>query len=314
MMTVSDFSKELIKMKSAVIFCHARPDGDTLSCAFALYYAFLKLGKQVKIACSTKVSAANVKMIPFLPETEVDLGCDAFISVDTPTVEQLGSLGYVFQKHKNTFAIDHHISNTRYAKYNYVKNLPSCTLVIFEILKQIGVDIDKRIANFLLTGVITDTNNFSLAGITPDVFKATYELTELGADFSEVFQKAICNLTKNQAMLFGHVLSKVKYYHDDRLAIMTISKKDLDEFSVDEDLTVGLVDYLSKISSVEVGVSILESKANFYRISFRSRKVNVSDIASVFGGGGHKNASGAAISGYYEDIIDKLVFTVGNYL
>lgn len=313
-MTVSDFSKELINVKSAVIFCHTRPDGDTLSCAFALYYAFKKLGKQVRIACGTKVPESNLCLLPFLPDETADLSVDAFISVDTPTSEQLGSLCNVFTRHKKTFCIDHHLSNDRYAKFNLVENLPSCTLVIYEVIKALNVEVDKQIANYLLTGIITDTNNFSVVGLDASVFQRVSEFIELGADFSEVFEKAVCNLTKNKVAVFGKALSKIKYYHDDKLAVMTVTKKDLDEFSANEDVTVGLVDYLTKIVSVDVGVCILEAKNNFFRISFRSNKVNVSEIASVFGGGGHKNASGAALHGYYEDVVDKIVFTVGNYL
>lgn len=313
-MTVSDFSKQLTNLKSAVIFCHARPDGDTLSCAFALYYVLKKLGKKVDVACSGEVSSVHDNWIPFKPLDKIECKYDGYISVDAPTAESLGEFSRLFLKQNNTFCIDHHVSNTRYAKYSLIGNKPSCTMVILEIFKQIGVEMDTIIAGYLLTGIMTDTNNFSVAGLDGEVFVTVSELISYGADFSTVYDNVVCNVTKEKAKVFGLALSKVRYFCDDRLAIMTVSKKDLEDSGADNEASVGLVDYLMKIAPVDVGICLLEAKNNFYRISFRSKKCNVSEIAAVFGGGGHKNASGAVLTGYYEDVIDKLVFTVGNYL
>lgn len=313
-MTLNDFSKELLNLKSAVIFCHARPDGDTLSCAFALYYAFLKLDKPCKIVCTDKVAPSNLGWIPFEPSQTLEGDYDGYIAVDTPTLEHLGRFADAFSKKRKTFAIDHHSTNTRYAKYDFILNKPSCTLVIFEIFKRIGVQIDIIIAEYLLTGLITDTNNFSVAGLDGEVFKAVSEFLHLGANFTKVYDNVVRNVSKEKAQIFGKALTKIRYFLDDRLAIMTVSQADLKDVGATEDATIGLVDYLTKISGVDVGVSLLEAKPNFYRISFRSHKTDVAEIASVFGGGGHKNASGAVLSGYYEDVIDKLVFNIGNYL
>lgn len=313
-MTINDLSKELLNLKSAVIFCHARPDGDTLSCAFALYYAFLKLNKPCTIVCTDRVSPSNLGWVPFEPKQKIDGDYDGYIAVDTPTLEHLGRFSDEFSKKRKTFSIDHHTSNTRYAKNNFILNKPSCTLVIFEIIKRIGVQIDIIIAEYLLTGLITDTNNFSVAGLDCSVFKAVSDFLDLGADFTKVYDNVVRNVSKEKAKIFGKALTKIRYFLDDKLAIMTVSQADLKEVSATEDATIGLVDYLTTISTVDVGVSLLEAKPNFYRISFRSKKTDVSEIASVFGGGGHKNASGAVLTGFYEDVIDKIVFTAGNYI
>ena len=68
------------------------------------------------------------------------------------------------------------------------------------------------------------------------------------------------------------------------------------------------------IGSVEVGVAIMEAGNNGYKLSLRSKTVNVAEIARSFGGGGHKNASGCMLFGFLEDVIEKIVFTIGNYL
>lgn len=313
-MTINDFSKEILNLKSAVIFCHARPDADTLSCAFALYYAFERLGKRAEIVCSTEVSDELQSRFPFKPKRNVPFGYDAFISVDTPSLEQLGEFSDLFLKFKNTFCIDHHVSNTRYAKRYYIENKPACTLVLFEIIKRFPIKIDKTIAELLMFGVITDTLGLSVKGLDSELFAKISELIAFGADYGEVFDAFYRNVPKEKIALIGYSLTRLKYFHDGKTVISVTTKEDLNKFNAPENYTMGLVDILTRIKGVDVGVSVLQSGNKLYRISFRSNKTDVNQIAGVFGGGGHKNASGAVISGYLEDVIDKLIFNIGNYL
>lgn len=313
-MTRSEFASKLLGLKSALIFCHVHSDGDTLSCAFALYYAYKKLGKNAEIVCDSEVNGQNLNWVPFLPKNLPTDEYDGCIAVDTPILEHLGKAGEFFKKQRRTFAIDHHITNSRYATFNYISDKPACSMVTYDVIKQMGVVIDKTIANCLLVGMLTDTNCFTIGGLDGEVFQTVSELIGFGADFSDTYDKLFRTEPKEKVLLIGKVFSNVKYFHGGKLAIITVSQETLRETSADESMTLGLVDYLTKIDGVDVGISILESRSKFYRISFRSRFTNVSEIASVFGGGGHIHASGAVLSGYHEDVIDKLVFTVGNYL
>lgn len=313
-MTINDFSKEILNLKSAVIFCHARPDGDTLSCAFALYYAFERMGKSSEIVCSTEVTQELAKSLPFLPKRVVPEGYDAYVSVDTPSLEQLGELANCFLKGRKTYSIDHHVSNTRYAKKYYIENKPSCTLVLLEIIKRFPIEIDKTIASFLTYGLITDTLGLTVRGLDAAVFDSVSELIGYGADYSEVFASFYRNVPREKMELFARALGEIKYYNDGKIAVIYVSEKLLAKFGNREDYTIGLVDYLTRIEGVDVGISILQTKDKLFRISFRSNFTNVNEIAEVFGGGGHKYASGAVLSGYFEDVLDRLLFTVGNYL
>lgn len=314
MTKVSEFASQLLGLKSALIFCHVRPDGDTLSCAFALYYAYKKLGKNAAVVCASEVSEQHLKWIPFSPNKTPLQGFDGCIAVDTPTLEQLGSNSDFFRKQKRTFTIDHHLSNSRYAYTNFIGDKPACAIVTYEIIKQMGVEMDKTIAECLLVGILTDTDNFTISGLDGEVFITVSELIGYGADFSVTYDKLFRSVRKEKVLLCGKVFSSVKYFHDGKTAIITVTEDMLKQTGANEEMTLGLVDYLTKIDNVDVGISLLESRPNLFRISFRSRFTDVSEIAGVFGGGGHKHASGAVLNGYYEDVIDKLVFTVGNYL
>ena len=114
----------------------------------------------------------------------------------------------------------------------------------------------------------------------------------------------------------NHGIENIKRYHlEDKVAIIVVSKKDLEECEATDNMTEGFIDFPLTVRTVEVAISLLEIKKNTYKISFRSKgKVDVNEIASLYGGGGHILASGAMLNGYKEDIIDKLVYNVSQRL
>lgn len=314
-MTTSDFANEFKNLKSAMIFCHVHPDGDTLSCAFALYYAFLSLGKVADIVCESPLSDIHRSWVPFLPLSSPKNGYDAYISVDVPTPEMLGKNSCnFFLKKQNTYAIDHHASNTKFAKKNLVQLKPACAMICYDIVKQMVGLSDINICNALLLGIMTDTGGYSHADVSAEVFRITAELIEGGADYPAIYDKMYRQNAKERLELFSSAMLKAKYFYDGRFAVITVFTDDLLRYGAQPDYTVGFADKLLSVNTVDVAVSLLESRKDFYRISFRSRKADVNLIAATFGGGGHVHASGAVLSGSFEEVVDKLVFTVGNYL
>jgi phosphoesterase RecJ-like protein len=94
-----------------------------------------------------------------------------------------------------------------------------------------------------------------------------------------------------------------------------IREADFKATGATQDMTEGFIDYPLSIESTQVAVSVMETGDKRFKISYRSKgKVNVNEVAATFGGGGHVLASGSMLNGYFEDVVDKLVFTVGNYL
>ena len=88
-------------------------------------------------------------------------------------------------------------------------------------------------------------------------------------------------------------MSKIRYFLDNKLAIATIMKSDLDIANAKQEETEGFIDFIMGIDTVEVGICILEVGKNKYKISFRSKEADVNAVASTFGGGGHVLASGS---------------------
>ena len=226
----------------------------------------------------------------------------------------MGQPYQVFGSQKNTFNIDHHISNTFYAKYNYIEDKAACTINILKLTECLGVEIDAHLAKILMVGLITDTGNFSHSNTDTEALETAAKLSSLGASVPDINLILFNSQPKARALMYLEVMRNMKFFHDGRVAVISISHEQLKRYGLDKSDTEGFIDFPMTIGTVEVAMSIFEVAKETYKISLRSKGVNVSDVAATFGGGGHVRASGARLNGSYEEVLDKLLFIVGNYL
>lgn len=310
-MTIYDIAQKILKFDSVLIFSHNRPDGDTLGSAFAIKYALEKIGKKACITCPAtvpeKYSIFEASKTVKLPQDVKEVyGCH--LAVDCSTENMIGDAYGLFIKNKNTFNIDHHISNTKYALYNFVEDKASCCEIIYDFIKALGVEFDKNIANSVLLGTVTDTGNFMHSNTTKNTLLVASELVENGADLHAISYAMFKNQKIERAKLYANTINNIKFFEDGKIAIISLFKSDFEKFYATQDMTEGFIDFPLSIEGVEVAVSIMESKPNCYKVSFRSKgKVNVNEVASSFGGGGHVLASGCVVCGFYEDVKDKII-------
>ena len=313
-MTISEIALKIKRLKSALIISHNRPDGDTIGSALALKTALSYLGINASVACESDIPEKFNFLSgdeTFLKPESVNREYDGYIAVDCSVPTMFPKFYEIFTKKKTTFNVDHHVSNSRYAKYNYVCDTGANTENIYDLIVELGVEIDEKIANFLLLGIVTDTGNFAHSNTTSKTLLIASKLVEKKADINKIIYKMFKDQTRERAMLYSKVINKMEYYLDGQVAVITISKKDLQECGANDSMTEGFIDFPLTVRTVEVAFSLLETANNRYKISMRSKgKVNVNEIASIYGGGGHILASGAMMNGYREDIIDKLVYNV----
>lgn len=320
--TITEIAEKLKTVKSALIFSHVRPDGDTLGSAAALKHALEKFGVECRLVCPSEIP----QKFSFLSINENytklpdNARFDVHIAVDCSTEEMLGDYSTLFQSCKNTFNIDHHISNSLYAKYNYVCDRAANCENIYELITELfrGEEdkrIDERIATEIMLGIVTDTGAFAHSNVTENTLEVAAVLKKAGADLHEIVYKLFKEQKLVRARLFALVISGMKIYHDGKLAVISVRKTDFEKTGASTDMTEGFIDFPLSVEGVEVAVSIMETGDKKFKLSFRSKgTANVNEIASRFGGGGHILASGCMLNGYYEDVVDKIVFTVGNYL
>ena len=317
MISLSELAKKIALEKKVALFVHVRPDGDTIGSAFAFRLALNSLGITTDVFSEDAIPErfSYLKGYDNVIRNQVDFSTySALIAIDCADVTRLGSFAKAFEEHKNTFVIDHHISNPRFAKCNYVVDNASNCENVFALIREMGATISEDIANYLGTGIVTDTGNFRHKSVTPFTFEVASSLKEFGADFNEIVYNNFNKQTKERAKLFGMVMSKIRYFYDNRFAVITITENDIKTAGATADQTEGFIDFIMGIDTVEVGASVMEISKNKYKISFRSKSANVNAVAGSFGGGGHVLASGCQISGEYEEVIDKISFAVSREL
>ncbi len=318
--TLQQIAQRIMQARSVVICTHTRPDGDAIGSALALSAAldFLKTPNQVCVETeipSNLTFVDGVKRFTKKPKGEYDL----LITVDCSDEQRLGYLSEEFfiakRKRIDVINIDHHVSNTRFAKYNFVENCAANCMHIAKLIEYLGAPLDKKTAEYLLLGLLTDSGNFSHDDVKEDTLLLGAKLVKAGADISRYNYMLFKRQPKERAALFARTMSGIRYYHGGRYAAIVVTKKNLEECKADHGMTEGFVDFPLNIDGVEVAASLLEMKKGQYKISLRTKTyANANGIAGVYGGGGHVRAAGCMLFGELEDVLDRLSYTVSQYL
>ena len=311
MISLENVKKLLVKYNSFALFCHVRPDGDTLGSACALARVLSTMGKRVEVFCADAIPERfSFLGIDKIVKSEFFGEYELHIAIDCAEEGRMGDMFSCFINNKNTLVIDHHISNTRFARENYVSETAANCENIYDIICELGVDFDSLTSNMLAMGILTDTGNFKHRNVTAKTLYTTSKLVEKGANLNEISYYMFTKQSKERAKLFGLVMSKIRYLLDGEFAVALISQEDLTISCAKKDETEGFIDFIMGIDQVKVGATLLELEKNKYKISLRSKGTDVNAVASVFGGGGHTVASGCQISGEYEEVVDRLRYAV----
>ena len=312
-------AERIKQARRVAIFSHMRPDGDAVGSSLALALALDKLGIECDV-CNESQMPSNLLFLSGLKRIKKSLNAetDLFVALDSADEMRLGALSdtFIFSKRKiDTVNVDHHVSNTGYAKYNYVRACAANCMNVARLIDLLGVEIDKEIATYLLVGLLTDSGNFSHDDVDEECFLLAARLVKAGANIRELTYNLFKKQSKARAALYADVMSKMRYYLEDRFAVIVIPKVSMERFGADVGMTEGFVDFPLNVETVEVAASLMEVKKGQYKVSLRSKLyADVNGIAGVYGGGGHVRAAGCMLFGDIEEILDKLRYTVSQYL
>ena len=277
-----------------LILTHRNPDGDTLGSAFALMYILRYLGKNAKVQCCDRIPEKYSYM--FSPDDTGEPENAYVIAVDVADEKLLGSGVYEKYQGKVKLCIDHHISNKGYAEKLLLRDCAAASEIIFDLANELGVEIDKRIADCIYTGVSTDTGCFKFANVTARTHEIAAKLIEKGADFVEINKVMFETKTKGYFQLEAAALESLEMYFDGKCAVMTVTQETLNNTGTDESDCDGIAAIPRKIEGVLVGVTVRERSDGTYKISLRSHApVDCTKICTEMGGGGHARAAGCDI-------------------
>ena len=304
--------EEVKGARSIGISGHIRPDGDCVGASMGLYLYLKKMCPEALIrvmlekpadifSCISKVEEIDSA---FMPETE---SFDVYIALDCEK-SRLGEAEKYFDKAGKKINIDHHISNAKgCGDVNFIDaDASSTSELIYRVIPD-KADLDKEIAKALYIGIIHDTGVFQYSNTSPETMKTAAVLMTFDFDFSALIEETFYEKTYIQNQILGRALLESMMFMDGKCVVSMIDKKTMAFYNASSKDLEGIVSQLRNTKGVECAIFMYQTEQMEYKVSLRSgNAVNVAEIASFFGGGGHKKAAGATIRGTFYDVVNNL--------
>ncbi|MEY4744942.1 MAG: hypothetical protein RL272_887 [Candidatus Parcubacteria bacterium] len=289
-----------------LIVAHKKPDGDTLGAASAMFNFCRANGIPATGFCLDEVP----NQYAYMPGTEEftadpsvfsDARHDVLAVFDAGDLRFAGIADMVAAMPSKPVIVnfDHHATNERYGDVNVVDVSASSTAeVVYDFLGVVGADIDRAVATCLLTGILTDTGSFSNPATTDSSLEAASDLMRRGAKMQEVANRLMRNKSLTSLRLWGQVLARLKYNEKLGVASTAIFAKEIEAEGVDEEHVEGVSNFLNQFLDAKVVLVLKEVPGNKVKGSLRTAEdIDVSALAKILGGGGHKKAAGFTIPG-----------------
>ena len=322
------FPKEIVNeiklSKSIILTAHINPDGDALGSLLAFYFMiddFCKknnMEKMIKIVVDDKLP----KYMRHFEDTELiwsyekfgeefkhnfqnDEKFDLFISLDCANEERYGKAIEIKKLSKKSINIDHHISNTEHADFNYVEDICSTGELLYQFLEIFEIELREKIAKYMYLGIINDTGNFRHDNVTEHTFFVCSKLIGAGVKNHKI-ANIIFEVSEKKVGFIGELYKNKKINERYKFISYYLTQEKMKELSIEKDDTDGAAEMLLKIEGMELSLFVREDVDGSLKGSFRANdKYNVNKIASIFGGGGHIKAAGFKTNLSFEEILEK---------
>ncbi len=317
----SKILNEIKKAKRILVNLHRSPDFDSFGSAIPLYYFLTSLGKDVElILTSTSDISEELSLRPessfikFIDYSSFDFkNFDLFISPDSASWGQVSDNVTSKVPEIPIIVIDHHPTNEKFGKINLIEEkAASCSEVIYKLLKDWDFPIEKKIADILLTGIVADTGGFAFSD-NSETFRISADLMDLGADKTAIVDKLFRTRKFEVIKYWGEFMSKMEFDRKNKFVWTALPYEIQEKYKISSS-TFSTV-FGGTIDGSDFGIVMTEDERKSLKISFRSRKgFDVSKLAQMLGGGGHKMAAGAKIEGLsYKDAVKKVLETARKY-
>lgn len=258
--------EHIVENDNFLLVPHQNPDGDALGSIGALSQYLKNLNKNVYIFCATKLIdqfnyMPNIHLISNEKEKFDNPKINTIIVVDSGDLSYAGIDKYIQNHHCTIINIDHHQTNQGYGKYNLInQHSSSTTEIIFHYFKTNNIKIDSSMATALLTGIITDTRNFTNSATTISSINVASQLLQNGANLNLINKRTTQNNTINILKLWGIVLDRLEYdaHHD--IAYTYLTQTDFKEHNTDEKEADGIANFMNTIGGVKIGLFLKETE------------------------------------------------------
>jgi bifunctional oligoribonuclease and PAP phosphatase NrnA len=296
---------------------HENPDGDALGSLLATHQILEALGKDSVMFLAAKEFPLPVEY-RFLPLEEVfheppaDIADRLVVFLDCGNIDRM-PVDFLQNGENRVINIDHHHDNTRFGSVNLVDVDASCTAeIVYDLAGLLDVQLTPEIANALYVGLVTDTGKFMYENTDARSHRMAAGLIEAGVQVNEIYRRLYEHAPIEKLKLLARALQGIALSDRGRLAVTYISKEDYEATGGSEALTEGIIDHLRTIDGTLVA-AVVRDQADGGRaarkVSMRSTdgQVDVSAIARVHGGGGHRRAAGFGTDLEYEQVVEFLI-------
>ena len=302
------------------VMSHIAPDGDAVFSSLAMKNILESMDKKVYLLSDGPFKSRDLKVYENLFSStvtdEMKEKTEVIIVLDCSTEDRPGNV-YQELKGRTTIVIDHHSSGIPFyeEELSYIiPKSPATTLLVNEVRKGLGVELDSATARFLMTGFMTDTGFFHFLNEeqAPDSFESVSEICRAGVSPYELYDELHDGRRFEDLKVIGEMMTKTERYYDGRLIIAY----EKEEYETEE--RPGNTIYYSYLQVEGVkAVVLLKEKDGGIEFGFRAKNkagVDVGEIAASLGGGGHKLASGARVQGLDFESARKLILEKFSFL
>lgn len=308
---------EDVSCESYVILSHKSPDGDTLGCAFALCRVLRQMGKGVTVLCHDGFP----DRYSFLYEgyedgKKADENACRVVAVDIADPKLLGdSLNGYSEKGRIDLCIDHHVSNrmSECATHIYVDgDASAAALILYDLFKHMGADIDRQTATCLYTGIATDTGCFKYENTTPRAHIAAAELMAKGIDYAGINRRMFDLKSRSRIAVEQAAMANMEYGFGGMLSMITITSDMVQQSGADEAEFDGLASLPLTVEGAQIGITVRQRGEGLYKLSVRTTdSFDASAFCHQFGGGGHVRAAGCELTGTLDEVKNQIKAAVG---
>lgn len=306
------------KNQRFALTAHMFPDGDALGAEFALYYHLKAKGKEVHIINNQPA----LPMFHFLdPISVIEVynekehasllaEMDVIFIVDVSAWDYMGDVGVPVKNSPATkICIDHHVKVGKFADLDFI-NEKACATgeLVYDFLKQVDGKIDIPTATALYTAIITDTGVFRFSNTTTKSHLIAADLLKVGIDHDKIYGALYENSSWEKLKLLDLCFSNIQSESKGKIAWVLVTEKMIQESLATWSDADGLIDFVRTIQGVKISLIFREADENKIKVHFRSKdRIDVEKLAILFGGGGHKLASGASIEGPSEEVVSRVL-------
>ena len=292
------------KSSKILLICHKSPDGDTLGSACAFFIALRNMQKDAQMACIDPVS----KRFKFLPEVGRIIKDFNYKEYDLMIVLDAGAsyMTKYHEKYPDIFSgevpvinIDHHASNDNFGTCNIVDELSaSATVILYKFFTFFDIKITPDMATSLLTGIYNDTGSFMHSNTNLELFEISARLMEYGAKVPMIARNLFRSTPIATLKLWGRALENARI-NEDGVTVSVVTMKDVEDCGANPGDVSGVVDLINVVPGSKYACVLNEDSNGNVKGSFRTQRedVDVAELASNFGGGGHKKAAGFTMQG-----------------